>query len=159
MVMAQSCVLHHRVILTGCGPAWEELRCQAKELGFILQLVWMNAQEKALTLSYHLVWSRSEGFVHCGGVHIGFAGCSLLFLPLGYLLCHMLASYVHGPNKGTDTIRGKVCLVTASHTLKPFLSLCYFLQHGSHCPIDAEKAQLLEMSCDLSEVTWSVFWS
>ena len=125
-MMTQSSVLRRRIILTGCGPAWEELRCQAKELGFILQLVWVHAQEKTLTLSYHLVWSRSEGFVHCGGVHIGFAACSLLFSPLGYLLCHMLASYVHGPNKGADTIRDKVCLVTASHTLKPFLcvTLC-----------------------------------
>ena len=29
LVMTQSSVLRRRIILTGCGPAWEELRCQA----------------------------------------------------------------------------------------------------------------------------------
>lgn len=41
-LMTQSWVLHHETILPGCGPAWEELGCQTKNLGSILQLAWLR---------------------------------------------------------------------------------------------------------------------
>ena len=139
-----TCLLRNRyagreaIIRTGhgtkdCFKIWKGVRqsCIMSPCLFNLYVKYISEMPSWMSTSWNQdCWEKYQEPQICRWyypyVHIGFAACSLLFSPLGYLLCHMLASYVHGPNKGADTIRDKVCLVTASHTLKPFLcvTLC-----------------------------------
>lgn len=116
----------------------------------------MHTQEKTLMLGYHLVkewglcplWGCAHWFC-CLLIPLLASGVS--FVPYACLLCpwpQQRQWYNQGQGVPGD-----------SFTHFEALFVCYFLQHGSYCPIDAEKVQLLEMSQDLSEVTWSVFWS
>ena len=70
LVMTQSSVLRRRIILTGCGPAWEELRCWA------LFCSWYGCMLKRRPWHWATIWS-GQGVRVLSIVGV----CTLVLLP------------------------------------------------------------------------------